>query len=140
MTHMTERSFATLSGGERQHVIVARTVAQQAPILLLDEPTNHLDVRATLDLLELVRELGLTTLCVLHDLNLAATYCERLYLLHAGRLVADGTPQEVLIGSRLRDVFGVDCHHVSHPVTGRVQLLSRSPANGAPCNKPEHVR
>ncbi|MDX6718016.1 MAG: iron complex transport system ATP-binding protein [Solirubrobacteraceae bacterium] len=130
MSHLRARGFATLSGGERQRVLVARAVAQQAPILLLDEPTNHLDVRATLDLLELVRALRLTTLCVLHDLNLAATYCERLYLLHDGRIVADGAPQEVLIASRLRDVFGVDCHHVSHPVTGRVQLLFSVPGAG----------
>jgi iron complex transport system ATP-binding protein len=138
MAHVSERSFVTLSGGERQRVLVARAVAQQAPILLLDEPTNHLDVRATLDLLELVRELRLTTLCVLHDLNLAATYCERLYLLHEGRLVADGTPQEVLITSRLRSVFGVDCHRVSHPVTGRVQLLFSVPGSEAVAHRAGH--
>jgi iron complex transport system ATP-binding protein len=132
MTHMAQRRFATLSGGERQRVLVARALAQEAPILLLDEPTNHLDVRATLDLLELVRALRLTTLCVLHDLNHAATYCERLYLLHDGSVVANGTPDEILTRPMLHDVFGVAAHRVSHPVTGRVQLMFSLPAADRP--------
>lgn len=138
MAHLHERAFTTLSGGERQRVLVARAVAQQAPILLLDEPTSHLDVRATLDLLELVRELDLTTLCVLHDLNLAATYCERLYLLDGGRIVAVGAPRDVLVADRVREVFGVDCHRVSHPVTGRVQLLFSVPGNGVSAREDHH--
>jgi iron complex transport system ATP-binding protein len=132
MAHVSERSFATLSGGERQRVLVARAVAQQAPILLLDEPTNHLDVRATLDLLDLVRSLRLTTLCVLHDLNHAASYCHRLYLLQHGAIVADGNPAEVLTAPLLLKVFGVEAHRVDHPVTGAMQLMFSTPAaNGA---------
>jgi iron complex transport system ATP-binding protein len=127
MAHMGERSVATLSGGERQRVLVARALAQQSPILLLDEPTNHLDVRATLDLLDLVQTLELTTLCVLHDLNHAANYCERLYLLDDGVIVADGSPADVLTAPLLLKVFGVEAHHVSHPATGRLQLMFSTP-------------
>ncbi|MGH2943781.1 MAG: ABC transporter ATP-binding protein, partial [Solirubrobacteraceae bacterium] len=141
MAHMAGRDFATLSGGERQRVLVARALAQQAPILLLDEPTNHLDVRATLDLLELVRALRLTTLCVLHDLNHAAAYCQRLYLLRDGSIIADGTPDEVLTRPLLHDVFGVEADRVSHPVTGRMQLMFSIPAGGrlAPADDPLEV-
>jgi len=117
------RSIATLSGGEKQRVLVARALAQQAPVLLLDEPTNHLDLRATLSLLDLIRELGLSTLCVLHDLNLAAAYCDRMYVLSAGRIVADGAPHDVLTEQLLREVFQVDACHVRHPRTGCLQLM-----------------
>ncbi|MGE3288917.1 MAG: ABC transporter ATP-binding protein [Pseudonocardia sp.] len=125
------RTFATLSGGERQRVLVARALAQQAPVLLLDEPTNHLDLRSTLGLLDLVRAVGLTTLCVLHDLNLAAAYCDRVYVLAAGRIVADGPPHDVLTPALVRDVFGVDACRVRHPGTGRLQLMF-TPLTGDP--------
>ena len=89
------RLFLTLSGGERQRVLVARAVAQEAPLLVLDEPTNHLDVRAQLDLLELLRDLGLTTIAALHDLDHAASYCDRIAVLQSGALVATGAPRDV---------------------------------------------
>ena len=108
-------------------MLVARALAQQTA--LLDEPTNHLDVRAALELLELVRMLDLATLCVLHDLNLAAAYCDRIYILCAGQIVADGAPLEVLTPQLVRDVFGVDTHRLTHPATGRL-LLAFSPTNG----------
>ncbi|ONI78156.1 histidinol phosphatase [Actinosynnema sp. ALI-1.44] len=123
--HRTRR-LSTLSGGERQRALVARALAQESPLLLLDEPTNHLDVYAALELLELVRDLGRATLCVLHDLNLAATYCDRIYVLHRGRLVAHGPPVEVLSPDLVQEVFGVTCTHVTHPVTGGL-LLAFSP-------------
>ncbi|WP_278262530.1 ABC transporter ATP-binding protein [Nocardia sp. AG03] len=122
-----ERRFSTLSGGERQRVLVARALAQESPLLLLDEPTNHLDIHAALELLELVRGLGRATLCVLHDLNLAATYCDRLYVLRHGRIVAQGAPAEVLTPDLVRTVFGVECTHLTHPVTGGL-LLAFTPA------------
>ncbi|MFF2537511.1 ABC transporter ATP-binding protein [Streptomyces cyaneofuscatus] len=128
--HRTRR-LSTLSGGERQRVLVARALAQGSPLLLLDEPTNHLDVYAALELLELVRELGRATLCVLHDLNLAATYCDRIYVLHGGRIVADGPPADVLDPELVRTVFGVTCTHLTHPVTGGL-LLAFSPQQVAP--------
>ena len=114
-----ERLFSTLSGGERQRALVARALAQQAPLIVLDEPTNHLDVRAQLDLLSLVRELGVTTLAALHDLDHAAGYADRVAVLEQGRLVAHGAPLDVITESLLRKVFGVRAHIGPHPIHGR---------------------
>ena len=102
------RSYATLSGGEQQRVILARALAQQTPCLLLDEPTNHLDIKYQLDMLDLVRGLGRTVLAALHDLNLAAAYCDWLYALQDGRLVGSGAPQDLLTPAFIRRVYGVD--------------------------------
>jgi iron complex transport system ATP-binding protein len=122
MLPFVERQFNTLSGGEKQRVLVARALAQQPKLLVLDEPTNHLDIHYQLDILELVRDLGITTLVTLHDLNLAASYCRRLYLLSQGRIVASGAPAEVLTPERIRQVFNVDAVVGRHPVTGSLQL------------------
>jgi len=97
-------------------------VAQEPKLLVLDEPTNHLDIHHQLELLELLRSLKLTILVTLHDLNLAAAYCDRLYLLDAGRLVACGAPQDVLTPELLRQVYRVDVVVSRHPVTARHHL------------------
>ncbi len=102
-----DRDWATLSGGERQRVLLARALAQQPRLLVLDELTNHLDVRARFELLELIRSTGITTLAVLHDLDLAARLCDRLVVLHEGAVVAAGPVLEVLTPELLREVFGV---------------------------------
>jgi iron complex transport system ATP-binding protein len=117
------RIFHTLSGGEKQRVLIARALAQQADHLILDEPTNHLDVRYQLDMVELVAGLGITVLVTLHDLNLAAAYCDRLYLLADGRIQGAGRPDQVLAPGLLRAHFGVEAVPTTHPVTGRHQLL-----------------
>ncbi|WP_329101492.1 ABC transporter ATP-binding protein [Micromonospora sp. NBC_01699] len=117
------RRFATLSGGERQRVLLARALAQDAPVLLLDEPTNHLDIGAQLELLELIRELGLTTVAALHDLDHAMAYCDAVVLLHHGRVVAAGDPVAVLTPERLAEVFGVRGAVTVHPLTGRPHLV-----------------
>jgi len=118
--HLAGRAFADLSGGERQRVLLARALAQSADHLLLDEPTNHLDVRYQHEVLDLVRRLGATVVVVLHDLNLAATYCDRVVLLHAGRVVAAGTPSDVLTPDALEPVYEVRVRRVE--VDGGVQL------------------
>ncbi|MGW6937142.1 ABC transporter ATP-binding protein [Lentzea sp. NPDC054927] len=123
VTHLAERSYLSLSGGERQRVLIARAIAQEPRVLVLDEPTNHLDIRHQLDVLTLTRGLGITVLTVLHDLNLAASYCDRLYVLDEGRLVASGTPEEVLVPELIAKVFHVTAHVVRHPTTGVPQLL-----------------
>lgn len=105
--YLSERMFSNLSGGEKQRVLMARALAQQAPLLVLDEPTNHLDVRHQFELMNLIRSLGLTALAALHELPLAAHYCDRLYLLKDGALVAEGTPTEVLTPEIIADVYGV---------------------------------
>ncbi|MEV8393500.1 MULTISPECIES: ABC transporter ATP-binding protein [unclassified Streptomyces] len=121
--HLARRGILTLSGGERQRVLVARALVQEPAILVLDEPTNHLDVRHQIELLSLLRGSGLTVLVVLHDLNLAAAACDRLGVLAHGRLVAAGTPEEILTTELVRDVFGVRATVVRHPHTGDPQLL-----------------
>jgi len=117
------RTFGTLSGGERQRVLIARALAQQSRLLLLDEPTNHLDIRYQLEVLHLVRDLGLTTVAALHDLNHAAAFCDRLYVMAGGRLVVGGPPDDVLTGDRIAHVFGVRAHRLVVPGNGRVHLL-----------------
>ncbi|PZF98653.1 ABC transporter ATP-binding protein [Micromonospora endophytica] len=118
-----DRRFATLSGGERQRVLLARALAQDAPVLLLDEPTNHLDVGAQLELLDLIRELRLTTVAALHDLDHAVAYCDAVALLDQGRIVAAGEPVAVLTPERLAEVFGVRAAMTTHSLTGRPHLV-----------------
>ncbi|MBT1637022.1 ABC transporter ATP-binding protein [Clavibacter tessellarius] len=126
-TALADRSVRSLSGGERQRVMLAAALAQRPRILVLDEPTNHLDVATQLELLDLVRGLGVTVVVALHDLNLAAAYCDRIHVVQAGRIVAGGTPDEVLQPRLIRDVFGVDAHLGEHPVSGRRHLFFSSP-------------
>jgi len=115
---LAERSWHSLSGGERQRVQIARALTQQPGLLLLDEPTNHLDVSAQLSLLALVRRLGLTSVAALHDLNLAAAYCDHLLVLCEGELVAAGTPEQVLRPELIKRVYGADCDVIAHPRHG----------------------
>ncbi|WP_329264482.1 ABC transporter ATP-binding protein [Streptomyces sp. NBC_01478] len=119
LTDRAAQSWHTLSGGERQRAQIARALAQEPRELLLDEPTNHLDIQHQLDLLDLVADLPVTTVIALHDLNLAAMYCDRLLVLNAGRTVAEGTPTEVLTPALIKDVYGVHAevgHGPGHPV------------------------
>jgi iron complex transport system ATP-binding protein len=127
--HLAGRYFATLSGGEMQRVLVARAIAQGSSILLLDEVTNHLDIKAQLELLDLVRSMQITTIAALHDLNHAATYCDKVYVLQEGRVVAEGCPETTLTAELIMRVFGVRVHCGRNPLTGRLQL-SYSSANG----------
>lgn len=120
---LTDRLLGELSGGERQRVVVARALAQETPILLLDEPTAHLDLGHQANVLDLMRRFARdeskAVLAVVHDLTLAARYCDRLVMLRGGSVVATGTPGEVLTSERLRDVYGVSVEVFPHPTTGR---------------------
>ncbi len=107
LTDLADRSWHTLSGGERQRVHIARALAQAPQELLLDEPTNHLDVHHQLDLLGLVRRLPVTSVVALHDLNLAAMFCDQLVVLSGGAVVAVGAPSEVLTPDLIAEVYRV---------------------------------
>lgn len=108
MEGMSKRAFSTLSGGEQQRVILARALAQQTPCLILDEPTNHLDITYQLELMDIVRGLGRTIVAAVHDLNIAAMYCTRLFVMQQGKLIASGTPEQVLTPEMIRSVYNVD--------------------------------
>jgi iron complex transport system ATP-binding protein len=123
MMEMQTRPFTSLSDGEKQLTLLARALAQKARLLVLDEPTNHLDVRYALEILAIVKKLRVTTLAVLHDLNLAAAYCDRLYVLHKGRVRAHGPAEEVLTSQLLAEVFEVGAVVEPHPITGRPSIV-----------------
>lgn len=112
-----DRLWHTLSGGERQRAQIARALAQEPRELLLDEPTNHLDIQHQLELLDLVSGLDLTSVVALHDLNLAAHYCDQVVVLRGGRVVAAGEPGAVLTEELIADVYGVRAR-VSPPEPG----------------------
>ncbi|TFC26060.1 ABC transporter ATP-binding protein [Cryobacterium sp. TMT1-3] len=120
---LVDRSWHTLSGGQQQRVQIARAMAQQPSLLLLDEPTNHLDVSAQLSLLGQVRDLGVTAIMALHDLNLASAYCDHILLLDGGMLVASGTPAEVLTPKVIGTVYGVECFILKHPRGGHPVIV-----------------
>lgn len=107
LTAMAGRAFGTLSGGERQRVMVARALAQEPRVIVLDEPTNHLDIRHQLELLSLLKGLGLTVIATLHDLTLAAEFAERVLILSQGRILADGPPGQTLTEANLARAFHV---------------------------------
>lgn len=112
LSDLRKQGFMTLSGGEKQRVLIARALAQQTEVLVLDEPTNHLDIQYQLQLMELVRASGCTVLAAIHDLNLAAAYCDRLYALKAGKIVGQGTPRELLTPDFLRTLYEVEAEVV----------------------------
>ena len=125
---LVDRAVTTLSGGERQRVLFARALAQQPDVILLDEPTAHLDLRHQTETLTLARDLahaqGKAVLAVLHDVNLAAAFCDFLVLLHAGQIVAQGTPDQVLTAENLQAVYGARVWIRRHPASGRPLILS----------------
>lgn len=132
-----DRTLDTLSGGERQRVFVARALAQQPSILLMDEPTANLDVLHQLKVLDLVRQLvdeGLTAVAAIHDLNMAARYCDRLVLLNGGRVLAEGPPDEVLTPDTIETAFGVKSLVYQDPATGSLAVSLIGPADERPQN------
>jgi iron complex transport system ATP-binding protein len=136
---LADRSINEVSGGERQRVLLARALAQDTPVLLLDEPTASLDINHQIRTLELVRELaddGKTVVAAIHDLNLAAHYCDELVLLGDRRRVASGEPADVLTEDHLESVFGTRAVVTRHPVTGSTLVMALpEPQSGDPAGR-----
>lgn len=122
LSNYGNRSITTLSGGEKQRVMVARALTQQAEILILDEPTNHLDIHHQLQLMDLVSTLNVTVVTALHDLNIAASYCDFIYVMDHGEVVTHGSPEAVLTEEILQEVFRVNTHIIKHPITGKTHI------------------
>ncbi len=126
--HLKDRQINALSGGERQRVLVARALAQEPDVLLLDEPTSHLDISFQFEIMDLVkslnRERGMTILAVLHDLNLASQYCDRLVMIGQGRVQADGSPDAVITADNIRRVYGAEVWVRRHPATSRPYVIA----------------
>lgn len=126
--HLQQRSFPTLSGGEKARVSLARVLAQRTRIVMLDEPTAALDLRHQEEVLRIARQIasqGRAVIVVLHDLSLAAAYADTIAILHHGRLAACGAPQEVLTAERVEQIYGTAVRIIADPDTGRPVVLPR---------------
>jgi iron complex transport system ATP-binding protein len=125
--HLAHRGFNTLSGGEKQRVLIAQALAQGADHLILDEPTSHLDIRYQVEILELVAGLGITVLAAIHDLSLAALFCDTVHLITDGQLLTGGPPGQVLTTATVRAAYGTEVLVIAHPETGTPHLIPRRP-------------
>ena len=126
--HLKDRPINSLSGGERQRVMMARALAQEPELLLLDEPTSHLDINYQYEVMDLVKALnkerGIAVLAVLHDLNLAAQYCDKLTLVGQGTVRAAGPPADVITSDNIRETYGAEVWVRTHPTTHRPYVIS----------------
>ena len=130
VSHVADRPITEISGGERQRAFIAMCLAQEPQVLLLDEPTSHLDIGHQLSILNLIKNLNrqtrMTVVAVFHDLNLAAEYCDRLVLLDQGRVVAAGTPADVLTAEMILNVYGVSVLIGRNPVSDGPHIVLAS--------------
>lgn len=133
-THLAERRIGELSGGERQRLTIARALTQEPRMLLLDEPTAHLDINYQIETLDLITGLcakqGLTALVALHDLNLAAQYCDRIIMISGGRIHAEGSPREVITTQNVKQVYGAEVCITPHPLNDLPATLITASGNG----------
>lgn len=117
-----KRGFMTLSGGEQQRVILARALAQKTDCIILDEPTNHLDIKYQLQLMEIVKNLKITVIAAIHDLNMAALFCDKIYVLSEGRIIKYGSPKEVLTRELIREVYEVEAE-IMERGDGKIHII-----------------
>lgn len=122
MKQYRERNFQSLSGGEKQRVILARALTQSPQILILDEPTNHLDIRYRLEILSIIKGLNITVLAALHDLGLAVQFCDYLYMMKQGEIIAEGKPKQIINHDTLWDIFEVNAEVYPSPVNGKLMI------------------
>ena len=123
MEDYEERSFLSLSGGEKQRTLVARALVQQAPLIILDEPTNHLDIGYQYQIMSILKKQKLTVFSSIHDLNVASCYCDRIILMKAGKIVDAGTPEETFTPEKIRLLFGVNTQITTNSVTKKPNII-----------------
>lgn len=121
-----DRSFNTLSGGEKQRVLIARALVQNTDFMILDEPTNHLDIRYQIQLLDIVKSLGITVLAALHDINIASLYCDYILVMKDGKIIKSGTVYEIITSETIKEVYGVDSYITENPITKKRQVFYMS--------------
>ncbi|WP_444995173.1 ABC transporter ATP-binding protein [Aliikangiella sp. IMCC44359] len=114
--------FNSLSGGEKQRAMIARAILQSPELLIMDEPTNHLDIKHQVEVLELARDMGISVIVSIHDLNLATAYCDRLILMDKGKIIALGEPEQVITEECLRQVFGIEACVDTHPFNQKLRI------------------
>ena len=126
MEEFADRMFSTLSGGEQQRIILARALAQETKCLILDEPTNHLDIKHQLQILDIVKSVDFAVVAALHDLNIAAMYCDYLYVLKDGMIKGAGTPREILTESFLKEIYEVDTRIITGETSDDIHVSFRA--------------
>ncbi|WP_122639280.1 ABC transporter ATP-binding protein [Romboutsia sp. Marseille-P6047] len=122
LENYSERSFSKLSGGEKQRTLIARALVQDTDFLILDEPTNHLDIGYQIQLMDLVKSLNITTLSAIHDMNIAAMYCDYLIVMKDGKIKQFGTVEKVITSDMLKEVFGVNAYVGTNPINKKLQV------------------
>lgn len=135
---LANRNIDELSGGQRQRVWIAMALAQQTDILFLDEPTTFLDIAYQVEILDLLTDLnqkhGTTIVMVLHDINLSARYADYIFAMHEGKLIAEGTPEEVITSDLVKRVYSLDCEIISDPVSHSPFLIPKGRHHVAAAN------
>ena len=116
------RSYLSLSGGEKQRVLLARVLMQESRYIVLDEPTNHLDVSYQYQIMDILKKQNVTLFSSIHDLNLASLYCDKIIFLYQGKIVDYGTPEEVLTKENIRKYFGIEAQVTRNAATGKMQI------------------
>lgn len=122
MLKMADRKFLSLSGGEKQRVMIGLALCQKTELIILDEPTNHLDIKYQLNIIHMIRHLGATVLTTIHDMNIAGTYCDYIYAMKEGNVVKQGTVKQVFSESFFREVFGVEAYVYENPRNNKINI------------------
>lgn len=122
MSEYEERSFLHLSGGEKQRILIARSLAQNADFVVLDEPTNHLDIKYQYQIMNILKKENVTVFSSVHDLNIAAQYCDKIVLVYKGQVVAYGRPEEVITEDNIEKYFDMKAQVTINQITGKVQV------------------